>query len=259
MAASFMKRKRGYLDFSKSEPEFLIGVMDRHADWAVIICLVGGGQEINTGEAGLLEWFRALKRSFPHWKAYISENITDTEYLAGQTLTSILPATQFVLDNRLHLAVAVRSFRSEKVSGLIKAILDHDLLRAQSLYAEVSPRYPIFLTRDINQARNWLRLQARGTERYGLLASSGALRLRPEGIFVKSDIDVTYWFLDDKQDIRSSYALEEVATEFDIQGLEIHWAAVAWDADLRFGENSWDFKAFKGSKWQTINDNTRKQ
>lgn len=258
MVANFMKRKRGQLDFDMSEPEFLISVMDRHRDWAVIICLIGGGQEINTGEAGLTEWFQALQKHFHHWQVYISRQITDTEYLMQKRPSDLLPATQLHVEDRLHLAVSVRSYRSEKVSSLVKAILDCDLVTAQSIYTQVTQRYPIYLTRDIQHARNWLRQQARGSERYGLLDSSGATRLRPDGIFVNAEIEVEHWFLKDRQDIRSSYALEGVATEFDIQGLELDWAAVAWDADLRYVDGSWEFKAFKGYKWQSVRDDTRR-
>jgi hypothetical protein len=161
------------------------------------------------------------------------------------------------VEDRLHLAVSVRSYRSEKVSSLIKAILDCDLVTAQALHSQIAHKYPILLTRDIQHARDWLRQQARGSERFGLLASSGAIRLRPDGIFVKADIEVEHWFLKDRQDIRSSYALEGVATEFDIQGLELDWTAVAWDADLRFVDGGWEFKTFKGSKWQSVNDDNR--
>ncbi len=258
MVASFMKRKRGQPNFTMSEPELLIGVMDRHTDWAVIICLIGGGQEINTGEAGLIEWFDALQKHFPHWQAYVSQRITDTEYLMQKVPADFLPANQLNVEDKLHLAVSMRSFRSEKVSDLVKAILDCNLSTAQTLCAQVVPNYPIVLTRDLQQARNWLRQHARGSERFGLLASSGAARLRPEGIFVNANIEVEHWFLDDRQDVRSSYALEGVATEFDIQGLELDWTIVAWDADLRYTDGHWDFKAFKGSKWQEVNDATRR-
>jgi len=257
MAASFMKRKRGRLDFTKSEPEFLISVMDRHTDWAVIVCLIGGGQEIHTGEAGLTEWFHALQKHFLHWRVYVSQQITDTEYLAEKKPADLLPGSQLIVEDRLHLSVSIRSFRSEKVSALVKAILDCNLDTAQDLYIQVANRYPIYLTRNLPQARSWVRQCARGGERFGLLASSGAARLRPDGIFVNSDIEVEHWFLDNRQDVRSSYALEGIATEFDIQGLELDWTVVAWDADLRYRDGFWDYKSFKGSKWQTVVDATR--
>ena len=144
MAANFMKRKRGQLNFTMSEPEFLISVMDRHSDWAVIICLIGGGQEINTGEGGLIEWFYALQKHFPHWQVYVSQQITDAEYLMEKKPADLLPASQLIMDGRLHLAVSVRSFRSEKVSALIKAILDCNLITAQILYSEVAPPIQFF-------------------------------------------------------------------------------------------------------------------
>jgi len=257
MAADFMKRKRGQLNFGMSEPEFLISVMDRHTDWAVIICFVGGGQEINTGEAGLIEWFDALNKHFPHWQVYVSQQITDNEYLMGKGITDLLPSNKVIVKDRLHLAVSIRSFRSEKVSALVKAILDCDLDSAKRLYDQVSPTYPILLTRNLQKARDWLHKSARGCERFGILASSGADRLRPEGIYVNANIEVAHWFLDDRQDVRSSFALEGVATEFDIQGLELDWTAVAWDADLRYIEGRWDYKSFKGNKWQSVGDETR--
>ena len=258
MAAGFMRRKRGYPDFRMSEPEFLISVMDRHSDWAVIICLIGGGQEIHTGEAGLTEWFDTLHSHFHDWHVYVSQQITDSEYLSNKLPSDLIPERQLTVDDRLHLAVSVRSFRSEKVSALIKAILDHDLDKARTLYTQVVKTYPIYLTCDFNLARKWVRDQARGGERYGLLASSGAARLRPEGIYVNADIEVEHWFLDDRHDVRSSFSLEGVATEFEIQGLELDWALVAWDADLRYKDGGWDYKAFKGNKWLAVNDATRK-
>jgi hypothetical protein len=257
MAASFMKRKRGITNFDMSEPQFLISVMDRHTDWAVIICLIGGGQEIHTGEAGLTEWFYALQRDFLNWRVYVSQHITDAEYLAEKKPADLLPPERLTIEDRLHLAVSVRSFRSENVSALVKAILDCDLAKAQILYTQVATSYPIYLTRNLTRARDWIRQQARGGERFGLLASSGAARLRPEGIYVNADIEVEHWFLDDYQDVRSSFSLEGIATEFEIQGLELDWVVVAWDADFRYQGGEWEFRAFKGSKWQNIDDDAR--
>lgn len=188
---------------------------------------------------------------------YVSQQITDTEYLAEKKPADLLLASQLTVEDRLHLAVSVRSFRSEKVSALVKAMLDCNLVTAQALYTQVAKSYPICLTHNLQQARSWVRQRARGGERFGLLASSGGARLRPDGIFVNSDIEVEHWFLDNRQDVRSSYALEGIATEFDIQGLELDWAVVAWDADLRYRDGFWDFKAFKGNKWQTVFDATR--
>jgi hypothetical protein len=252
--ASFMKKKKGKSDFNQSEPEFLIGVMDRHCEWAVIICLIGGGQEINTGEAGLHEWFDSLKYSFPYWSIYISSKLSDYEYTQGRELFGDEELTRITINDNLHLSVSIRSFRSENVAAFVKATLDCDIEQARSLYNTIKNSYPILITRELKLAKEWLSNKARGTERYGLIASSGALRLRPFGINVKTPIEPKNWFLNGKTDIRSSYYLEDVATEFDIQGLELDWACVAWDADLRYNGKEWTSKSFRGTSWHDVND-----
>jgi hypothetical protein len=249
---NFMQRKKGISDFRQSEPEFLISCLDRHHDWAVVVCLVGGGQEINTGEAGISEWINCLNRSFPDWHIYASSRLTDSEYEAGGVLDKIKTHKNVTLIDELHLAVSMRSFRAEHVSLLVKQILDIDVAAAQKTLSEVRTKYPIVITRDITKAKEWLKNQARGSERYGMVVSSQAERLKPEAIFVKSPADPIHWFLDGKKDVRSSYYLEDVATEFDIQGLELDWSCVVWDADFRFIENSWDYRSFVGSKWNYI-------
>lgn len=257
--ASFMKRKKGIPDFNRSEPEFLISVMDRHEDWATVICLIGGGQEINIGEAGLPEWFSAIKEKYPHWHVYVSNKLReDYEYNRGMDLFNQINQDQLSMVDDLHLAVSIRSFRSEKVSEFVKTILDCKIDDAKELYKQIGNDYPIVLTRDISRAKQWVKNKARGTERYGLIASSRAYRLRPFGINIKAKIDPKNWFLNEKSDIRSSYFFEEVATEFDIQGLELDWTCVAWDADLRHSDSCWSYKIFRGTNWQNINDEIRK-
>jgi hypothetical protein len=257
--ASFMKTKKGKSNFNQSEPEFLISVMDRHLDWATIICLIGGGQEINTGEAGLQEWFASLKRSFPSWNIHISNKLTDYEYTQGKALYDLNSSSKVCLHQDLHLSVSVRSFRSEKVAAFVKALLDCDSEKAKALYSVIDNTFPICITRDIETAKKWIRSQARGSERYGLIASSGAIRLKPFAINVKNSIDPINWFLNESSDIRSSYFLEDVATEFDIQGLELDWTCVAWDADLRHNGEEWLLRSFRGAKWQTVNDEDSKR
>jgi hypothetical protein len=252
--ASFMKTKKGLNDFAFSEPEFLIGVMDRHPDWATIVCLIGGGQEINTGEAGLPEWFASLRRSYPHWKVYLSSNLTDTEYTQGRALFSGEDGLEVQFEEDLHLSVSLRSFRSERVADFVKKLLDCEEAEGRRLFGELQNTYPIVLTRDLERARAWVRGKARGSERYGLLASAGALRLKPQGIHVKSEIDPRNWFLNGKEDVRSSYFLEDVATQFDVQGLELDWTVVAWDADLRHTREGWALKAFSGTQWRDVRD-----
>lgn len=256
--SNFMKRKKGKPDFNQSEPEFLISCMNRHADWAVIVCLVGGGQEINTGEAGISEWIECLNRSFPEWNIYISSRLTDSEYGAGKILKNIKARKNIVNKDELHLSVSMRSFRAEHVSLLIKQILDLDIQNAQKTLSKIELKYPIVITRDITKAKDWLRKKARGSERYGIVVSSQAERLKPHSIFVKSPVDPIHWFLDEKEDIRSSYYLEDVATEFDIQGLELDWSCVIWDADLRLSNNEWEYRSFVGTKWQNIKKDERK-
>ena len=229
-ATKFMAQKKGVQNFNMSEPEFLISVMDRHSDWCTIVCLVGGGQEINAGEAGLTEWFAALKKRFPGWKVYTSPHLTHRDYHWGQDLAGILTGLQHQMREELHLAVSVRSFRAENLSEFVSALVAGEANIARSLYEQIKAFYPIVLTRDLHQAKSWLRSHARGSERFGLVASSGASRLKPEGINVHEKISATYWFLNEKSDVRSSYYLEDPATEFDIQGLELDWVGVCWDA-----------------------------
>ncbi len=248
-----MVRKKGIPDFNMSEPEFLISIMDRHKDWAVIICLIGGGQEINTGEAGMLEWFNTLREDFPNWDVYVSNKITDSEYTRGLAMDHLFGGLKHTAVETLHLAVSLRSFRNENVARFVKGILDVDMDNARSLYRSLHHDYPIVMTRDLDEAKEWVRSQANGTERYGIIASSGARRLRSFGIWVQSKIDATTWFLNDFSDVRSSYFLEETATEFDIQGLELDWAIVCWDANLRFVDDHFEFYSFIGSKWMNIN------
>ncbi len=256
--ASFMKQKKGIDNFNMSEPEFLIGVMDRHDDWAVIICLIGGGQEINKGEAGLPEWFTALKQNYQNWKIWVSAELNDFEYNMGEDLYSDLNHGVLEEKEKLHLSVSVRSFRSEKVSEFVKTLLDYDA-NASSLIDQLNGKYPIAITRSFDLAKSWLKEKSRGTERIGILASSGGVRLKPHGINAKNVIDPRHWFLNGKDDVRSSFYLEDVATEFDIQGLELDWTCVCWDADLRFINNGWDYKDFRGTSWNNINDESRKR
>lgn len=256
---SFMSRKKGIRNFNMSEPEFLISVMDRHQDWAVIVCLIGGGQEINTGEAGLQAWFSAIGTRYRHWDVYVSNRLTDTEYTNGEDIYSLIEDSPINLNESLHLGVSVRSYRSENVAAFVKSLLDVDIESARRLHQLVAPTYPIYLTRDIDTAKDWLRSKCRGSERMGLVCSSGAYRLKPYGLHVKSNIDPKIWFLNEHDDVRSSNFLEDAATEFDIQGLELDWVCLAWDADLRFDGARWEYKDFKGCKWNNVNDATRRR
>ncbi len=256
--ARFMREKRQQPDFDMSEPEFLLSVMDRHTDWCVVVCLVGGGQEINTGEAGLASWFHALGSRFPHWRVHYSGQIDSPEYQNGGGSNIKIQGVETSRCPELHLGVSVRSYRAEHVSQFVAEIISGDAKSAKRSISRLS-RYPIVLTRNLGAARIWLRQQARGSERYGLVASSNALRLKPEGLHVKSSIQPANWFLNNKDDVRSSFSMEDVPTEFDIQGLELDWVGVCWDANFRFGPNGWEHYSFSGTKWLNMNDAIRRR
>ncbi|MDF1781648.1 MAG: DUF2075 domain-containing protein [Alcanivoracaceae bacterium] len=256
-ASKFMRQKRGKLDFDQSEPEFLIEVMDRHKDWAVIVALIGGGQEINTGEVGLAGWLNALEGRFNNWKAYCSPELFQAEYVSdGITQDSL--AGKIML-NELHLSTSMRSFRSSDLSSFVHHVVAGNAELARSYAAKLEGKYPILVTRDLAKAKAWVKSKARATESAGLLASSNGLRLKPDGIFVKNTIEPQNWFLGDVDDVRSSHFLEDVATEFDVQGLELDWCVVAWDADYRYAKQGFEHWRFHGSRWQHRNSEDDKR
>lgn len=255
--ASFMTRKKNLPGFDQSEPEFLISCLDRHRDWAVVICLVGGGQEINTGEAGIREWLEAVLRRFKGWDVHLPPQLNESEYGSRDVLAKVLERPCTRPNPSLHLATSMRSFRAESLSKLVRELLDLEIDAARATFAELQVRYPIRITRDLSQAKQWLRDQARGTERFGIVVSSQAQRLKPHAIDVRVKTDPVRWFLDGKDDVRSSYYLEDVATEFQVQGLELDWACVVWDGDLRHAGDAWSHHEFKGSRWNRINKHER--
>lgn len=253
----FMKRKKGIPEFNQSEPEFLISIMDRHEDWAVIICLVGGGQEIYNGEAGIQDWFSTLSEKYLDWEIYLSDKITDSEYVGNSDVSTMLHNREYHCISDLHLGVSLRSFRSEKLALFVKCLLDEEIELAKETYEELKKSYLVLITRKFDVAKNWVKKKARGTERYGLLASSEGKRLRAEGIWVPSEINHVGWFLNEKDNVDSSYYLEVAASEFKVQGLEIDYAVLAWDADLRYTSNGFEYFKFRGTKWNHVNQEQR--
>lgn len=251
-AADFMKRKRGHANFEMSEPEYLISCLDRHSDWAVVVCLIGGGQEINTGEGGIAEWIAAITQRFTGWQVQISPHLHDAEYGTGEALRALEVRERVTFNPDLHLAVSMRSYRAENLSSLVKFILDMDTKAARSALESLREQYPIRLTRNFSRAKAWIRAQARGNERYGVVVSSQAQRLKPHAIDVRSPMDPIHWFLHDKSDVRSSYYLEDVATEFHVQGLELDWTCVVWDADFRHSDSGWQHYSFVGTRWNNV-------
>ena len=255
--SAFMARKKGLPDFDQSEPEFLISCLDRHKDWAVVVCLVGGGQEINTGEAGISEWLGAVLKRFQGWDVHLSPNLSDSEYRSDEALRKVLELPNTHRNPNLHLATSIRSFRAESLSRFVREVLDLDADAARHTFSELTARYPIKITRHLDSAKQWLRDQARGSERFGIVVSSQAQRLKPHAIDVRVKTDPVKWFLDGKDDTRSSYYLEDVATEFQVQGLELDWACVVWDGDLRFNSGGWSHHEFKGKRWNRVNKTDR--
>lgn len=245
-------------NFPMSEAAFLIWALDQREDWATIICLVGGGQEINTGEAGISEWIKAVNEQFKHWDIYISPKLTDAEYAEGKVNELLAYNPNVTYSDNLHLEVNIRSYRSEKLSAFVHSLLAFDI-SASSLYEEIKDKYPIVLTRDMAKARKWLHEQVRGTERTGVLVAKEAARFKPLAIHIlpSGDENAVHWFLEDKTDTRSSNYLEDAATEIQVQGLELDYTCVLWDADMRAENGQWHFYRFNGNtKWNEQIGNT---
>ena len=245
-------------NFPVSEAAFLIWSLDQREDWATIICLVGGGQEINTGEAGISEWIQAINEKFPHWKVYISPKLTEAEYAEGRVNELLKDNWNVTYSEDLHLGVSLRSYRAEKLSAFVHSLLSFDG-NASELYAEIKDKYPIVLTRDMSKARKWLHEKVRGTERTGVLVTKESARYKPLAVHIlpSGDENAVHWFLEDKADTRSSNYLEDAATEIQVQGLELDYTCVLWDADMRYANGEWKFYRFNGNtKWNEIIANT---
>lgn len=256
--ADYLKRGGTYgnklkvANFPMSEAAFLIWSLDQREDWATIVCLIGGGQEINTGEAGISEWIAAINNRFQHWRVYISDKLTEPEYAEGKVTELLKHNSKVEYSDRLHLGVSLRSFRAERLSAFVHSLLSFNP-DAEELYKNViSHRYPIVLTRSMDKARSWLRQQARGTQQTGILISKVSARFKPLAVHVlpQSEDNAVHWFLEDKTDVRSSNYLEEAATEIQVQGLEVDYACVLWDADMRYDNGKWSFWKFNGkTQW----------
>lgn len=246
-------------NFPMSEAAFLIWSLDQREDWATIICLVGGGQEINTGEAGIAEWIRALNDKFTHWKVYISPKLTEPEYAEGKVNELLESNKNVTYSEDLHLGVSLRSYRAEKLSAFVHSMLAIDG-NASEIYMQIKDKYPIMLTRDMEKARRWLHEKVRGTERTGVLITKESARYKPLGIHVleSNDDNAVHWFLDDKVDTRSSNYLEDAATEIQVQGLELDYTCLLWDADMRFDNGTWKYYTWsrQRSEWVKLEANS---
>ena len=246
-----MTRKHNDPTMAISEPHLLYSIMDRHQDWAVMICLVGLGQDIYDGEVGINEWFYCGINDFPEWQLFYSPEIFSQVEDKNIDKDMIVKCDRGHQMPELHLKTSIRSFRADKQCQFVDALLDNDPERAKTVYEQISARYPVFLTRDYHLAKDWVKKQVRGSQRCGVMACSSAQRLKPEGIYVSTNIDVKNWFLAPSDDLRSSNMLEIVASEFKVQGLEIDWGIVCWDADLRRTAkgDDWDHYTFRGTRW----------
>lgn len=256
--ANYLKRGGTYgnklkvQDFPMSEAAFLIWSLDQREDWATIVCLIGGGQEINTGEAGISEWISALNNQFPHWNVYISDKLTEPEYAEGKVNELLGSNSNVSFSDKLHLGVSLRSFRAETLSAFVHSLLSFNPDASRLYKSVVNHGYPIVLTRNMDKARAWLRQQARGTQKTGILISKVSARFKPLAVHVlpKSEDNAVHWFLEDKTDVRSSNYLEEAATEIQVQGLEVDFACILWDADMRYDNGKWSFWKFNGkTQW----------
>lgn len=248
-------------NFPVSEAAFLIWSLDQREDWATIICLVGGGQEINTGEAGISEWIQAINEKFPHWKVYISPKLTEAEYAEGRVNELLADNHNVTYSEDLHLGVSLRSYRAEKLSAFVHALLSFDE-SAKTIYEEIKDKYPIVLTRDMATARKWLHSKVRGTERTGVLVTKESARYKPLAVHIlpSGDENAVHWFLEDKIDTRSSNYLEDAATEIQVQGLELDYTCVLWDADMRYENDDWHYYRFNGNtKWNELTGKTESQ
>ncbi len=252
--SAWLARKKGLAGFPMSEGEFLIWSLDQHKDWATIVCLVGGGQEINTGEAGISEWIKSLNETFTHWKVYISPKLTEAEYAEGKVNELLQHNKNVTYSEDLHLGVSLRSFRAEKLSSMVHSLLALDG-KASSIYSEIKDKYPIMLTRDMEKAKRWLHKKVRGSERTGVLITKESARYKPLGIHVlqSDEENAVHWFLEDKADTRASNYLEDAATEIQVQGLELDYTCLLWDADMRYENGQWQFYRFNGKdRWNKV-------
>ena len=224
------------------------------------MALVGGGQEIHDGEAGLAEWGRTLSENFRHWRIFASpEALEGGPSVAGSRLfecdtrvgLEILPTSV------LHLKISTRSYRAVVITEWSNELLRGNISGALKALAEVE-HFPVVVTRDLAKAKEWLHNQTRGMARCGLVASSGAARLRAYGFETSTgfhrDYPYEYWFLNGPEDVRSSFQLEVVATEFEIQGLELDWVGLCWGGDLEWAlrSGSWNTRRFVGTNWNSV-------
>lgn len=244
-----------------SEPRLLLEIMGRHPDWCSIVALVGGGQEINAGENGIAEWGKALRELDPDeqekWRVYGPPNFLEgSEATAKLGVGNLSGVKSIDVDQDLELTVPLRSFRSPLLSQWVSAVLEGDAGKAAELAGSLGD-YPIILVRSLDLIRKWLKDSGRGKRRFGLVASSGAKRLRADGLGVTLNAtdgsDIAQWYLNDRGDVRSSFALEVPANEYTTQGLELDFVGLCWGGDLIWSGDFWQYRQFRGNGWASVN------
>lgn len=242
---------------TRSEPAHCLEIMARHPGWAVVVALIGNGQEINDGEAGLAEWGRVIAASGA-WRAVAAPRALHAAEPAQRLADG--PVPWLALDDALDLVLPIRAVRDGSAAAWVDAVLADDPPRAAAIAAAAGEAFTIHLTRDLAAMRAALRARARGLRRAGLVASSGARRLRAEGLgaqLVGKDA-VPDWFLRRWPDVRASDALEVFATEYSCQGLELDLVGLAWGGDLVRGPAGWQPRAFAGTRWQLVASATQR-
>jgi hypothetical protein len=250
----------------KSEPDLFIEHMDKLDDWAVILCLLGGGQEINKGEDGLIEWLKSIKTNFPHWNVFGAPEISTKEYLGDISADTALDLVNKTFIDELHLKTSTRSFKAGNFSIMINHLLARETSQVKEIVKEFNEKddkekYHLLITRDIQTAKDWVKKKVRGNERCGIFTTALSHRLWPEGIVKRGqrEFNELGWWLDDEDHIDSSLALEIPCTEFFSQGLELDWSIFAWDACLRPNNSDWDYLRFERSKWKKITKETKRK
>lgn len=241
----------------KSESDHLMEYMNKHSDWTVIICLIGGGQEIHKGEDGAIEWFKSIRNNFSHWEVYLPSIMNSQKYTMDTTIKESLKNVNYTIEDRLHLDKSARTWNSSDVSPFINTLLDRNIEEAKKLCKNIKDDgYPILLSRDLEKSKKWIKNKKKGTQRIGIFISSSAQRLRPEGITPLTPMifDTLEWWLGDDDIVNSSQHLEIPATEFASQGLEVDWAIVGWDLSLRPDGKDWIYKKFKKNNWYERTD-----
>ena len=209
------KRMRGNF----SEPEVLIRIAETKENFT-IIALIGEGQEIHVGEEdGLVLWEKAVNTiATKNWNIYGPEK-----------LAPVFSKNYHVTDN-LDLTVSLRTHTAENLQFFVNSIFLNNLKSAKSaLVSLYKEGYQLYLTRDLEQAKSYVQRRYHNEEdkSFGLISSSKGEYLKRKNNLRKGFSNEVNYFV--KQSCKD---LQECATEFACQGLELDFPIVCWDDDL---------------------------